>query len=521
MGSNTEFLKLANTIWKSNFERISLSSSFKPVFCRVIGFDDEREYNSILKFLYNKAESCNGCVFFANEIPVSSDFDMISSISAELSHMDLNDLSHADIIMFDNTVLNDTFLNNLSIVVKAYESFKGFRNQSIKIDFITKMILWIYEYIRPIQEEFEKSSCPECIYFGDISDHEQSFLYLLHLMNLDVIYINPLKDCMSGFSEHVCEMELINYPRISQIGNIMDRINSASDVSVNQSTTLQFMNEIQESLFTGTGVYRPWQLKEYNLQPLNQQMTIYDLKSNINEYARVRAGFSVDGNTVTTPNIFMQIDGVPDEADMEEYLNLFEDCMKGEHKMLLTDKGAKLIRHTLTDDEKLQLVFCKPTGDRYDAEELKKLSSYTWNMYNKTVEKRLVDALNQVMQESVLSKTLSQDKEFTLVDHILSIHSDIIKMVDNYDYPEEVPRIVIFLENEDFIQQEAIQVLVFLYELGFDIVIFNPSGLMSISSEINLNVFNSHRYDRMVYDLTLEKLKVKKKFKGFFGFLFQ
>lgn len=520
MGSNTEFLRLANTVWKTNFERASLSHEFKPSFCRIIGFEDEGEYNSILKFLYKKAEETESCVFFADEIPVSFDFDMLMSISSELSTMGLSNLEHADIIMFDSNEYNHAFLCALNHVTQSYESMYGFQNKSVKVDFITKLILWTYEYLRPIQDKLNESTSPTCLYYGSIGNHEKFFLYMLHLMCFDVLYINPLRDEMADFSRDICEMELINYPRIAASGSILDRINHAKDTNVARSTTVELMDEIQENIFNGSGVYRPWQLKDFVLHPLKRKLTIYDVTNNINEPARVRSGFATTKSTVEMPNIFFQFDGIPDE--LEEYTSLYESCVSSENKLLCTDLGAKFVDTAILSEEAmLQLVFCKSTASSYDIVELRKIPGYTWNRFNESIERKLVDALNRIFSDNVLSHSLSQEEEFSLVGKILSVPTEIIKMLDNYDYSRDIPKVIFFLENDYFILPKAIQVLSFIYELGFDIIIFNPSGLMSISSEINPDVFSSHRFDRMVYDMTIERLKSGKKSKGFFSFLFQ
>ena len=150
----TSFKKLAGSIWKPSYERVGLGSYFTPVFYKIIGIETPNEYDSILKFLYEKAKDCNVCTFFSKEIPVSADFDMITYLSSELNGMDLGNLKSADIVLFSDETANKKFLMHLDEVIQLYEKKNSFINRSVKIDFIVKLILWVYTYVKPMEDNF-------------------------------------------------------------------------------------------------------------------------------------------------------------------------------------------------------------------------------------------------------------------------------------------------------------------------------------------------------------------------------
>lgn len=179
-----------------------------------------------------------------------------------------------------------------------------------------------------------------------------------------------------------------------------------------------------------------------------------------------------------------------------------------------------MISTNLQADQILQLVFCRVGNGIYDINELQKLPFYKWRGYNSHVEKKLCNSINRTLADSIFQSTLSESEEFNFIGDILSISEDIIKLLDNYDYADKIPKVVIFLENEDFVSERIIRILCYIFELGFDVVIFNPSGLKSISSVVNRSAFSQFRYDKMTYDMTLEQVK-RKKAKGFFRSLFQ
>lgn len=512
----TNIKKLVSHIWKTDFERKGLESKFTPVFYKIIGIENEKEYNGILSFLYKKASETKQVLFFANEIEIEANFDLTTNLQHELNNMDLDNLSNADIIIFDNLELNKLFLEALETTVKLFDTINSFMNKSSKIDYIIKLIIWMVKYVRPIEAYLMNSICPKCIYYGNIEIHEISFLVLLRLMNFDIIYMNPLKDNFQKIPKMDFIHEMI-FPQIEPIGNIVDRINNSTELNLDISSTSQLMDEIQESMFTNTGVYRPWQFKDFEVNPIHKVMTIYDLKSNIAEPAKVRNGFGPVGNKINIPNLFFQIDGIFENE--KEYAELVKFCCSQPYTIITTDGGRDLFSQTISDDDKLQLAFCRYAPKQYNLEGFKSFPFYSWDRYNESILKALISALNRVFSSGVIKKELDDIQEFNVVGKILEIDTKIIQLINSYDYSEQIPKIIVFLEYENIIYEGNLPILAFLYELGFDVIIFNPSGMASITSVINPNNFNYVRLDKMKYEATFDMYNRVKK-RGFFSSLF-
>lgn len=513
---HTSFRKLAGSIWKPDYERAGISQQFNPEFYKVIGIENASEYDSVIRFLVDKAERFRGSVFFASEIPYNPDFDLIQNLSMELGNMDLSQLSSADILLFSNPQVNSLFLQRLATVTDLYESQFHFMNQSVKIDFIIKLMLWTFTYLKPIEDTFSNSACPKCIYYGDISRHESYFLLLVHLMGFDVLYINPLKDQLNELPQLDC-VNTIRYQEIAPVGNILSRIQNAPEIDLEISTTAQLMDEIQQNIFDGGNVFRPWQLKDFDIKPCQKSFTLFDLKSNISEPAKVRDGFELRDGVLITPNIFFHIDGVPDNLD--EYSDLVSLVVSQENTLVFQDDSCHLFTDT-NDEDMFSLVFCRAGEKRYNTDEIKKLPFYQWAKYNDHVERKLLDGINRLLSAGILPD-MDDSEEFRLISDILSIKEDIIQLLDNYDYAEKIPKLVIFLNNNAFVESQVARILAYIYELGFDVIIFNPSGLHRIGAFINEDRVNIVRNEKMVYDMTYEKATAKKKPRGFWAKLFQ
>lgn len=504
-------------IWKSNYDRKGINSKFKPLFIRYIGVENLNEYNNILKTFSEKVNQSPYSIFFDRNIPMQAEFDIINYVGQELKTMNINDLKNQDIVLFNDIEYNKIFLESLSFVVNLAIKQENFFNESSRNDFILKLIVWTYLYIRPMS--FEKNICPKCIYYGDITRHEIYFLMMLYLMTFDVIYINPLRDENWSEVDTVPISEIHKNSQILQIETLYDKIKNAKVIELEESITLQLEREIEDELLSNTGVYRSWQFRDGNTKSLFIRSTIIDLMNNYQEPSRVRTGFKVEGKMVTIPNYFFQIDGL--NSDMLEYQRLVSTCINTPNTLVLTDSGNSLITKKLSDEEKLKLTFCLFSDGTFNIEEIKKLDYYLWDKYRDTLEDFMLNKINELFKDSIYKTKLSQKEQFNLVGNILSIDLNIIKMCDNFDYTDKVPKLVLFLNNEDFIEDDILYLLGYINELGFDIIIFSPAGLISIDSVININRFNNIRLDNMAYDITLETIKKKSKpTKSFFGKLF-
>ena len=57
----------------------------------------------------------------------------------------------------------------------------------------------------------------------------------------------------------------------------------------------------------------------------------------------------------------------------------------------------------------------------------------------------MLNKINELFKDSIYKTKLSQKEQFNLVGNILSIDLNIIKICDNFDYTDKVPKLVLFL----------------------------------------------------------------------------
>ena len=502
-----ELMSLTHSIFRKKYERINNEhAEFKPYFYRYIGVKDEKNYNNVLKTLQTKCQENNDiCLVFDNSLPLQGEMELIQYIFNELNTMDIYNLSNADITILNNFEENFRFLQALDYTVNLSLRNESFFNDSVRNNFITKLIVWAYSYLKDIN--YQNDIAPKCIYYGNIERHAIYFLIMLYKMGFDVVYINPLKEeyfeQIDKDNLSICEKHM----GILNVETFEERVKKGVLIDNVESITKQIQRDVQQQLFDGTGMFMPWQFRDGNTNSILIDGIPEDILSYWNEGAKLRPGFKVKGNTVTVPCLFKKLDGV--YKNKEEYQKLVNCCVKSD-KTLFFNNGF-ISEEASIDQEMYSLMFCQLSDGTFDINEIKKTSGYRFGKYSEEVQNFLLNKFNEtITDKSIFAFDLDKETRLKLLVLVLKMNEQIVRLIDNFDFTAEIPKITIFLNNEDSISDNMLMLLGYLHVVGMDIVIFNPSGLLNITKILNTNIVNISRLEEMSYNTNYKNIIVTK-----------
>jgi len=148
-----------------------------------------------------------------------------------------------------------------------------------------------------------------------------------------------------------------------------------------------------------------------------------------------------------------------------------------------------------------KLMFCQLSDGTFDIEEIKKLDIYKFKKYSNEIQNFLLNKFNEVIkrQDLYVQKFDTEDC-LNLLVLVLNLNEEIVRLIDNFDFVDRVPKIVIYLNKEDNLSHNMKLLLGYLHNIGIDIIIFNPSGLCNISDTINNERFNNVRLQNINYN---------------------
>ena len=463
--------------------------------------------------------------------------DLISSpkcllfMQNELKVPENNELLLFDSVRRDNT--DDMMQDFLSVInikgdelrtVEARKVFaellEPYKSENLDIFYAigVKIIVWLNrctstaEYIANCHGEV-----PVIIYYGRITANEVLFLHFMSRIGMDVIYIYTEKSTLSLLKTANVDgrMQIFEFPRETEFFPYPDKIIKTKFATVAYSAE----RDLDEFMYSNTSIFKDFQFSE--MQALTLKTTYDEIGILWHQQAKYRAGFNViDGKRTVIPNIFAKISGVKD-GDMNDYWD---------------DVRSKLSPLT-------RIIYKAPTIDRFNSSvftvynqfysgktiniELLKKSKY--NNYS-FLSDNLQNLIFEKMQEAIDSGLLLLD-EHELVPLVLyvglNIEKEILKILQKFDYTKDIPKIIVIDSIEDtFKKVECIQLILFNL-LGFDILIYTPTGYKDLETYISTNAFETYSMNEFQYNVRVPRFKIPDtvpepdKNDGFFSKLFK
>lgn len=511
---------------KSNVERKDyLLNQFTPQFIRYIGIFDE--YDNIIKTLYLTAQKePENWIFFDSGINFNVDFKNI--MEAERLVRDVlrtydKKFINSELILFSTKELNDVFLESLDYVIEVANEIlsKKFENENIKVNFIVSLIMQSTAYLGKMN--FNTICNNKCIYYGDISENDSYFLILLYRMMFDVIYINPIPDTdvFEKTDRDRLSTRVDSFERVSKKLLLKDLLETGKEIREIVSTATLVEENVQRALYNNRNMFKNWQFADGNTKSIFFNGTISDIYNTYSAEAKIREGFDVNGQVVSIPHFFMEIEGVSE--DIDKYKKIFQTVVENENcNLFINSLIQKVIRNgreainggepTIKALPAYNNFFSKVALARtqtgvFDVDKLERLDFSPLRNVRDNTLLFMLNKINETLKSDNFRDKLTANDEVDFVLNILFMNPKIIKQIENFDFTRQIPKLALFMESGNFMDKMTAEILLFLNEIGFDIVIFAPDTKSGVSSYVKKGSYTNVRLDEFK-QITPEELAV-------------
>lgn len=256
-----------------------------------------------------------------------------------------------------------------------------------------------------------------------------------------------------------------------------------------------FSKKCQNELSKELNIIYPWTCKNKNLNIVQYDGLLTDIKTYWNEEPRYREGFELTDDSVTIPIFFTRINGIYNKR-------------KDQEKLEKNFISSSIYYESIKDFEKtIELSLKRISSDSLKLLELKFGETIYQNLKYLNKEalfEKLFFELSPFIREQCLEKVKLfeekyektfqiQMKDFYLF--LIFLDKKYVDALNNFDYPFHNPKIVIRENENELFTEKDIMFLTFLTLIGFDILILNPYGKTDINTYININ------------DIHLDKIK--------------
>lgn len=246
--------------------------------------------------------------------------------------------------------------------------------------------------------------------------------------------------------------------------------------------------ELGRALGHESQIYKPWQLENHKVEPIQIRGTIDEVLMLTHVHAYVRPNFSVDEKVVEIPNLFCKLNG-----DIEGfYLDAKAEMKKHPNTIVLYDGFAKMaVPPKRTPFRKRPKWFDEYLG--IDVEAAIKEEVGDISLMRPAYQRNYLEAINRVLKR-VKSAGYTAEKPTSreVLEVLLYNSKKIIKMYHCFDYQYTVPKFIVYDKSKKTISPYAIIRLLMMQCLGFDIFILSPQGYSSVENYLSESVVDSY-----------------------------
>lgn len=372
--------------------------------------------------------------------------------------------------------------------------------------FLIDMVKWLKNHwIHWTKSMKPTDDFPKVVWYGETTMSQRYFLLLLMELGCDVLIFHP------AAVDEFAEVDPTNSYSIPQTYTNKTTLQPFPDKLRDRQATVGYRSSQHfEQLMHDqqSGVFRPWQFKDYMPRSLTLRMTYDDIFIYAKEKAMVRPKFEVVGNEVVIPVIFAKISGI--SSQREEY-------WRNMHMLQASPKTIFLKEFPYAKTSKANYHFhyqhCLVNGE---LSEERIVQSDWWQYGELTLE--LQQAIAHIIKSSCEQPMLKQlpnentyDLQLFLFKQMAMIPKDILRLLQSFDYSQDVPKLVLYQGPEQpALSREDIALLAFLNRFGFDLVFYNPTGKLDLEKHLQEDMFDVHRLEHMVFDLHYEEPKQQK-----------
>lgn len=358
------------------------------------------------------------------------------------------------------------------------------------------IVCYLKRYMADIFPDWKMPQVGAFLMMGGCKTDEQAlFLKLLSTLPVDVLILTP------GYDEQCC----LKSPELAveEYLDFLDVDKYPTDPASAKLGTDAYRaeRELDTLLYEDSGMYRNRQFAKANsvtLSTMFEEIFIY-----WNEELRFRPNFSAKNGAVNMPVVFSKISGVKN-SDPESYWEALHGLITPETILIsqvpyvnpsITRNPYGSCTRFLQDGE-LQLELIK--GD----------PNFRYRLLRTETIDFILDKLQMLLDSRVIKGCFSgSGVEFRVVATALSLDEYILRMIQNFDFTKQNPKLMYVQAGNSQPSFEDAVIAAFLNLIGFDILVCVPTGYRSLEQYYNSGIIEEHQIGEYMYDLPVPDLK--------------
>lgn len=368
-----------------------------------------------------------------------------------------------------------------TIMEDSEEKLNRLNNKAVYI------LCWFNRYAPKLFETYSKTGKnPVIVYFnGCKNNFETIFFKFLSKLPVDILILCPK-------AEDVCLLEdkMLFVKEYSDYLNI-DEMPVSTDDTVVSTTAYNAEQELTNTLYADSGLYRNRQY--HYADSVKLQTMLEEINILWHEPGIVRPGFETVNNTVLLPVIAAKINGVKDNNKRLYWENVRKKL--GDDTLFISQQPY--MRDNISSKIEASSVF---KNGKLLKDKIKSHPNYNYKILKNETQEHIFDKLQRLIDSKIIAGTFSNGMEYRIINVVLNMDKDVIRLIQKFDFTKDIPKIVALACSErNFSLNDAI-LFAFLHFIGFDIIIYAPTGYQVVESYYSEPLFVNYEAGEYVYD---------------------
>lgn len=492
-------------VYRDLNKRGSEERFFYNVYAGIYGVEDPAVYYTELLKWKLKLESNQTEVYILQEYVKKPDYNEISSIqrgeyteTAQLVAALVTQISCTD--KKAESYGRAAFLKVMEKISEV--PFQKQQNRAIEL------VCLLNRYLNILFGKGSQKEKKLFIYYGEIkTETEKLLLSALAKLPLDVLHINPEGKKGIEITDELFFAKI--YP------NTMKREKFPTDIKNMQFETVAYQaeREVTRIMYEDTGIYRDRQFTK--AVPVVLQNTYEEISILWEQEAKYRPNFEVFEDRVMVPVIFSKVMGV--RGNETEY---WEDVAKLITEQTFVIKDLPYLGNRPNPWKEKSYAFLQ--GTKLLKDKIKSHPQYPFSFLREPMQDYMLEKLQELLEERMIEGTGRDGTENLIVSTVLSMDKTLLRLIQGYDFTKTIPKILLIHTRESNGTKEDSILLAYLSLIGFDIVMFVPTGYTGVERFYTKEIVTEHQIGEYKYELRIPNLNaIKRSGESLMGRLFR
>ncbi|MCS0790349.1 YceG family protein [Cytobacillus pseudoceanisediminis] len=383
----------------------------------------------------------------------------------------------------------------------------GLKNQDIR-RVLVDVIKWSTNHLGTELKDIDpKMAMPKILWYGNGKKSHFYFLYYLIQIGCDILYFSPSGEDLPAKMGPVAQESFVHhYPEKKKPEPFpQEKRRRSATVAYRASREIETILNHE-----GSGLYKPWQLRDYTPSSVTLKTTYDELFILIKEKAMIRPNFEVKEGRVMIPSVFSKIQGV--SRNRKEYWDRIQTISQYDESLLIRRFP---FTNSVNNDFRFHYRNALDREGKLDPEKI--IAGHYWRYQQLPggLQNGIAMAIRNMCERpriKPLSGEAEEELKIYLFSQSLQIPPSILKLMQQFDYSQEVPKIILYNNelNGTMVRSDA-ALLLLLNQFGLDIVLYNPPGHNDIENFIEEDIYDVHWLEDVVFEQEFKEPSFLKK----------